>query len=215
VLWVGLTGGVASGKSTVARLLEAHGAAVRDADAVVEELYAGGEGAAAVQGLFGASVMAADGSVDRHALGRVVLADAEARQRLEGAVHPLVRAELASWRASLERLAPPPAVAVVEAALLLETGLCREYDRLVVVMAPLAARRQRALAAAWQAGAFEKVVAAQASDEARAAVADYLVENISDPNALDKAVSTLWELLEQDAATRLAGRALPARRGHG
>jgi dephospho-CoA kinase len=199
VLWVGLTGAVASGKSTVARLLAGRGAAVRDADEVVEALYAGGDGAAAVRRLFGEGVMRGDGGVDRVALGRVVLADREALRSLEAAVHPLVLAELARWRESLQRLEPPPTLAVVEAALLVETGLHRDFDRLVVVSAPLAVRRRRALAAGWRAEAFDAVAASQASEGARAAVADYVVDNSSDETALAGALARLWQWLLREA----------------
>src|SRR5512139_2293162 len=119
MLKVGLTGGVASGKSAVARLLAARGAAVRDADRVVEELYRrGAPGAAAVAGLFGPAALAPDGSVDRGRLADLVLADPNRRRALEAAIHPLVRAELVRWTGALEGAEPAPAVAVVEAALL-------------------------------------------------------------------------------------------------
>lgn len=202
---MGLTGPVASGKSRVAGLLAELGAVVRDADIVVEELYAGGAGARAVRDLFGASVIGPDGAVDRRALGRVVLAEGTARQRLEAAIHPLVRAELARWLDGLESTTAAPTVAVVEAALLVETGAYRDYHRLLVVRAPLAVRRQRALDAGWSAETFDRIAAVQASDEARAAAADYVVDNSSDAAALAAATARVWQQLVGDAAALASG----------
>ncbi|MFZ5787027.1 MAG: dephospho-CoA kinase [Acidobacteriota bacterium] len=209
-LRVGLTGGVASGKSAVARLLAARGAAVRDADDVVASLYAAGmTGARAVEGLFGRGVLSADGSVDRRRLAALVLSDDDRRRRLEAAVHPLVREEVGRWFASLAA----PTVAVLEAALLVETGSFRDYHRLVVVSAPLDARRRRALAAGWDADTFDRTVRVQAGDAARAAVADYVVVNGGDAVGLERRVAELWPLLVDDAAAIAGGVTLPPRHG--
>jgi dephospho-CoA kinase len=211
VLRCGLTGGVASGKSTVARLLAARGAAVRDADRVVAELYATPGGASLVRRLFGEGVIGSDGEVDRRALGRVVLHDREARERLEVAVHPLVRAALSDWLTELESAPGAPEVAVVEAALLVETGSYREHDRLIVVIAPLVQRRERAMASGWSAEKFDRLAAAQLDDAARAAVADYVVDNSSDLPALEARACELWSRLLEDAAARQAGKPLERR----
>jgi len=209
MLRVGLTGGVASGKSTVARLLAAHGAAVRDADRVVGELYrSGAPGAAAVAGLFGPGALAPDGSVDRGTLADLVLADPDRRRALEAAIHPLVRAELARWTGSLERVEPTPAVAVVEAALLVETGAWRAYHRLVVVTAPAELRRARALAAGWPAERVDRVLAAQLGEAERAAAADYLIRNDSDTAELASRVDEVWPRLLDDAAALRRGETL-------
>lgn len=213
MLSVGLTGGVASGKSTVASLLADRGAATLDADAVVERLYApGGAGAAAVAADFGAGLLDAAGGVDRGALGALVLADSEALRRLEATIHPLVRAAIRAWLDAAAARTEPPAVAVVEAALLVETGSYREYDRTVVVSAPPELRRRRALAAGWPAERFARTVAVQADDTRREAVADYVLRNDGDVGALAAAVAGLWEALLEDAGTRAAGRPLRPRR---
>jgi len=209
MLTVGLTGGVASGKSTVARLLAGHGAAVRDADRVVDELYLpGAAGTAAVAGLFGASVLAADGGVDRAALAGCLLADPTRRIALEGAVHPLVRAELARWADALAESRPEPTVAVVEAALLVETGAWRAYDRLVVVTAAAELRRARALAAGWPADRLDLVLAAQLDEAARTAVSDYVLVNDGDRAVLAAQVDGLWARLLADAAALARGETL-------
>jgi dephospho-CoA kinase len=212
VLAVALTGGVASGKSTVAGLLAGRGAAVRDADVVVAELYRpGAAGAVAVRGLFGTGVLAADGGVDRGRLAGIVLADAAALARLEATVHPLVRTQIHTWLDEAARRAPAPRVAVVEAALMVESGLYREFDRLVVVTAPEARRHTWAQAAGWPAEKVARVIAVQSADAARIAVADYVVRNEGSLADLADAVERLWTFLLEDAAARSVGTALAPR----
>ncbi len=213
MLRVGLTGGVASGKSTLARLLCDLGAAVCDADLVVRELYRrGGPGGRAVETLFGPGLLTNDGDVDRAALAGLVLADPTSRRRLEEAVHPLVREWLAAWLDPLEHGPDPPAVAVVEAALLVETGYYRDYHRLVVVTAMAPVRRARALAAGWTPGAFERVLAVQLDDATREEAADYIVPNAGDEAALKATAERLWHALVEDARLLAAGNTLPPRR---
>jgi dephospho-CoA kinase len=200
VLRVGLTGGLASGKSTLAALLAGHGAAVRDADELVAGLYGpGGAGARIVAELFGSEMLDAGGAVERRRLGALVLRDRARRQRLETAIHPVVRAEIARWFEDLEGWDPPPDVAVLEAALLVETGSWRDYHRLVVVTAPVEVRRARALTAGWPADAIDLVLGAQASDAEREAVADYLIVNGGDSEDLVAAADRLWAALSRDA----------------
>ncbi|OYV94272.1 MAG: dephospho-CoA kinase [Acidobacteria bacterium 21-70-11] len=213
MLRVGLTGGMASGKSALAALLGRLGAAVCDADEIVGELYRpGGAGAKAVERLFGRAVLAENGGVDRERLAAVALPDPVARRRLEAAVHPLVRAGVAEWLRGLARAGPPPQVAVVEAALLVETGTFADYDRLVVVAAPEATRLARAVAKGWPEARFRRVAAAQAADEAREAVADYVVRNDAGLPALAAAAERLWALLVEDARRLEEGAPLPPRR---
>jgi dephospho-CoA kinase len=201
VLRVGLTGGVASGKSTVGRLLAARGAHVRDADAIVERLYASGQpGALAIAAEFGPGSLDADGRVDRRALAAIALGDPKARRRLETLIHPLVRSEIASWFAQVATNRDVGKVAVVEAALLVETGSYRDYDRLVVVSAPVGERRRRALAAGWRIGSLTGVIAAQVSNAERERVADYIINNESSLAALELAVNALWRVLCVEAA---------------
>ena len=212
MLKVGLTGGVASGKSTVAHLLAEHGAAVRDADEVVRRLYLPGRrGARAAAELFGERVLTAAGGVDHAALAGVVLDDGAARRRLAQAIHPLVRAELDLWAGELGARETPPSVAVVEAALLVETGSYRSYHRLVTVSAPVEVRRERALASGWTAVAVERVLAAQLDDARREAVADYVIRNGAGVVALRAAVDALWPMLLDNAVLLAAGKALPPR----
>jgi dephospho-CoA kinase len=198
VLRVGLTGGLASGKSTLAALLAGHGAAVRDADELVASLYEpGAAGTQLVADLFGSEMLDAAGAVDRHRLGALVLRDQARRQRLEAAVHPHVRAEIARW---LEGSVGPTARrGGARGGAAGGDRFGRDYHRLVVVTAPVEVRRARALTAGWPADAIDLVLGAQASDAEREAVADYLIVNGGDSEDLVAAADRLWAALSRDA----------------
>ena len=186
---VGLTGGLASGKSTVAALLAGLGAEVFDADAAVRELYRpGGAGARDVAFLFGDGVLDADGGVDRARLAERVLDDPGARRRLEGAIHPLVRTSIEAWLAALD----PPAVAVVEAALLVETGSWRRYDLLAVVLCSAEQQLERALARGVPADRARGLLRAQRPPDELRALADVVIDNSGPPEALEAEVRQAW-----------------------
>lgn len=172
---VGLTGGVASGKSTVSRILAELGATVIDADQLARDVVAPGTaGLGEVVAAFGSEVLAADGSLDRPALGRIVFADEERRRRLEEIIHPRVRA----LSARLEDAAPPDAVVVHDIPLLVETGQGDRFDAVLVVDVPEAVQVDRMVAErGWERVDAEARIAAQASREQRRAVATYLIDN--------------------------------------
>src|SRR5690606_32145882 len=131
---VGLTGGVASGKSTVSARLAELGAVVVDADLLAREVVAPGtDGLAEVVAEFGSEVLDADGALDRPALGALVFADESRRRALEAIIHPRVRAA----GAALEAAAGPDAVVVHDIPLLVETGQAAAFDVVVVVDAPV------------------------------------------------------------------------------
>jgi dephospho-CoA kinase len=186
---VGLTGGLASGKSTVARILADRGVAVLDADRIVHDLYQPGEaGTIVVAELFGLEMIAADRSVDRARLGQTVLGDATARRRLEAAVHPLVRARVAEWLAAR----PSDSIAVVEAALLVETGSWRDYDFLVVAMCSAEQQLERALARGVSDRRARALLAAQLPLESKRSYADVVIDNRGDLEALLTEVERAW-----------------------
>jgi dephospho-CoA kinase len=172
---VGLTGGVASGKSTVAAILESLGAVVVDSDQLAREVVRPGTpGLAAVLEAFGPDLLAEDGTLDRPALGKVVFADEPSRRRLEGILHPLIRARAAE----IEAEAGPDAVVVHDIPLLAETGQAASFDAVVVVDVPVATQIDRMVADRGMSREdAEARVAAQASREERLAVATYVVEN--------------------------------------
>ncbi len=172
VLRVGLTGGIASGKSTVGKIMAEAGCVVTDADRIVAELYEPGEkGTAAVVELFGDEVLDARGAVDREAVAQVVFGDPEARKRLEQAIHPLVGER---YRQILEE---SEGVVVFEATLLAETGGHANYEAVVTVEADDALRLERAVERGLERDAAEARMAAQATSAQRRAVADYVIEN--------------------------------------
>lgn len=199
VIRIGLTGGIGSGKSEVARLLAARGAVVVDADALAREAVAPGTpGLAAVVEEFGPGVLAPDGSLDRAALGRTVFAHPDRREALERIVHPYV----ARRSAELMAAAPPDAVVVYDVPLLVEKGLASGFDLVVVVVADAEKRVRRVSTARGLPPAdVRERIAAQATDEQRRAVADVVLDNDGDLAALERQVDALWADLRARAAT--------------
>jgi dephospho-CoA kinase len=172
---VGLTGGVASGKSTVSAIFAELGAVVVDADLLAREVVAPGtDGLAAIVAAFGDEVLTTDGALDRPAMGALVFADAEKRRVLEGIIHPRVRARAAE----IEAAAPPGAVVVHDIPLLTETGQAATFDAVVVVDVPVETQVERMVGLrAMTREEAEARIAAQATREDRLAIATYVVEN--------------------------------------
>ena len=198
-LRVGLTGGIASGKSTAGRMLAELGCVVTDADALVAELYRPGEpGARAVADLFGRRMLKADGSVDKEALGPAVFADPASRKRLEQAIHPLVGQRYLEVLAA----AGDGAVVVFEVPLLAEGGGRGRYDAVVTVEAPEELRLDRAVERGLDRAQAEARMAAQATGEQRRAAADFVIENTGGLNALRDRVETVYAALKERAQRR-------------
>jgi dephospho-CoA kinase len=189
VLRIGLTGGIGSGKSTVSALLAERGAVVVDADRIAREVVEPGTpGLAAVVAAFGDAVLSDDGSLDRPALAAIVFADPDARRRLDGIVHPLVRARAVEITAA----AAPDAVVVNDVPLLVETGQAGSYDLVVVVEAEPDARVARLVQRGLTAEDARARMAAQATDEQRRAVADVVFDNTGTPADLEAQVDRFW-----------------------
>lgn len=193
VVRVGLTGGIGSGKSTVSALLRDHGAVVVDYDRIAREVVAPGTpGLAAIVQRFGPDVLAADGSLDRPALGAVVFADEAKRRDLEAITHPAVRARAAE----LEALAGPDDVVVHDIPLLAESGGRGPYDVVVVVDVPVQVQVDRLVRdRGMSAEEAQARIGAQASRDDRAAVADVVVDNSGSLEELTAAVRDLWQEL--------------------
>lgn len=195
MLVIGLTGGIGSGKSTVAGLLAAHGAVVVDVDAVGREVIApGGRAVAAVLAEFGPDIAGEDGQIERPALARAVFGQPDALARLTAISHPAINASL------VERIdeLPDGSVVVLDMAILVESNLGRAmarhgYTRVVVVEAPLELRVARAVARGMREEDVRARIASQATDEQRHAVADVVVTNDGDLPSLTDAVGALWE----------------------
>lgn len=195
MLKVGLTGGIGSGKSSVSRLLAAHGAVVVDADAIAREVVAPGTpGLAAVVAEFGPEVLLPDGALDREGLGRLVFGDSARLAALNAIVHPLVGARMAE----LERAAGAAGAAVVvhDVPLLAENGLAGLYDVVVVVDCPVDSQLARLVGQRGMDDADARArIAAQATREQRRAVADHVLSNDGTLQDLERAVDDLWERL--------------------
>ncbi len=196
MLRIGLTGGIAAGKSVVARRLAELGAHVIDHDVLAREVVEPGTvGLAAVVDAFGEDVLASDGSLDRPALGRRVFDDAGARSRLEGILHPEIR-RLSAEREALAGAADARAVIVHDIPLLVETGQAEHFHVLVVVHAPADQRVERLVAGrGMDEEAARARVAAQATDEERVAVADVTLDGTGTEEGLRAQVDELWQRL--------------------
>ena len=196
---VGLTGGVASGKSTVAALLRELGAVVVDSDVLAREVVEPGTpGLAAVVEAFGPEVLTADGALDRPALGAVVFGDEAARRRLEAILHPLIRARAAE----LEAAAPKGTVVVHDIPLLVETGQADRFDAVLVVDVPVETQVERMVRDRGMSreDALARV-AAQADREQRLAAATHVVDNTGTREDLRDRVTEVLEKLVSAGST--------------
>jgi dephospho-CoA kinase len=196
---VALTGGVGAGKSTVADILGGLGALVVDSDLLAREVVEPGTpGLAAVAAAFGPDVLAADGTLDRPALGRVVFADEAARRRLEGILHPLIRRR----GREVERAAPTGTVVVHDIPLLVETGQAARYDEVLVVDVPVAVQVERLVRdRGWSPEDARARVAAQATREERLAVATHVVDNTGTREDLHDRVTEVFAELVSTGST--------------
>lgn len=190
MLRVGLTGGIAAGKSLAATTLRGLGALIIDGDALAREVVEPGtEGLAAVVEAFGPGIVDSAGRLDRPALAAVVFSDEAKRKILNGIVHPAVRARAAE----LEQAAAPETIVVHDMPLLVETGQHGSFDFVLVIDAPEEERvRRMAADRGMSEEAARARIAAQASAEERAAVADVVLANEGTAEELVEAVRTLW-----------------------
>ncbi|WP_374929601.1 dephospho-CoA kinase [Kytococcus sedentarius] len=187
---IALTGGIAAGKSTVARRLTELGATVIDADLLSREVVAPGTaGLAAVRERFGERVIGADGALDRPTLGEIVFSDAGARRDLEGIIHPRVRQRAAELAAA----APADSPVVQDIPLLVETGQAEDFDLVLVVQAPREQRVERMVTdRGMTAEEAASRIEAQATDDERAAAADVLLDNSGTVTELLAQVDRAW-----------------------
>ena len=197
MLRVGLTGGLASGKSTVAALFRDLGAFHVDADEIAHDLLAaGGRARDEVVARFGADVLARDGSIDRKRLAAIVFSNPRALADLNAIVHPRVREEIARRIARHEEGLDPAPIAIVDAALLVEAGVHRDLDALVVVSCRPETQIARATA---RGGLTEEEararIAAQAPAAAKLAAADYVIENDGPIEETARRTREVWSAL--------------------
>jgi dephospho-CoA kinase len=199
-LTIGLTGGIGSGKSSVAREFERLGVAVIDADALAHRLTApGGAAIGAIRAAFGPEAIDSSGALDRARMRGIVFADGAARKRLEAILHPMIRAETER----LVREAASPYV-ILMIPLLVESGNPRERcDRVLVVDCPEEIQIERVMARSGLARPeVEAIMASQASRAARLAAADDVIDNTGAPSAIAPKVAALHRRYLADAARR-------------
>jgi dephospho-CoA kinase len=195
MLNVALTGNIAAGKSAVAELFRRWGATVLDADAIVREVQApGGPVLRRIVARFGDAVLLPDGSLDRSALRRIVMADAGEREALERIVHPAVYARRAELAAKAE--ARGDRIVVSDIPLLFESGNPEAFDAVVLVDAPEAVRLRRLMERRGlsEAEAREMIRSQQPSSEKRAR-SQFVIDNDGDLAALEHAASEVWRAL--------------------
>ena len=192
MLRIGLTGGLASGKSTVAAHLKELGAIVFDADAIVADLYRpGGRGALTARQLFGDEVLDAEGRVDRSRVAAIVFASPRRRHDLEARIHPIVRREIE--RRFTDARSAGAAVAVAEASQILEARTEGEYDRVLLVVAPETERVRRWEAAGGDAEDARRRIATQIRPEAAALRATDTIVNDGSLKDLRKKTEDIYE----------------------
>ncbi|HHY75688.1 MAG TPA: dephospho-CoA kinase [Firmicutes bacterium] len=210
---IGLTGGIASGKSTVSQVLRDLGAHIIDADEITREVQApGSEALREIQEAFGDGVILPDGSLDRRKLGRIVFSSQEAREKLNAIIHPRVIArtkEILRELSETGRRKGPCPIAVVDAPLLIEAGVDAIVDEVWVVALP---RKQQAERLMKREGYTEEEAFARIDSqmplEEKEKRADYVIDNSGTIEATREQVFTLWRSLERRLSS--ASRNSPA-----
>ncbi len=198
---VGLTGNIGSGKSTVARMLVARGAALVDADALARAATEDAEVLRAIEAALGDGLVI-DGSLDRRALASRVFGDAAALSALNAIVHPWVRSASAQRVAELQALRSPPPVILLDIPLLYENGLDRGLDAVIVVDAPLELRSERVQRrSGLEAADVRARDAAQMPLAEKRRRADFVLSNAGTEAELESQIATLWPKLRSLAAS--------------
>jgi len=204
ILNVGLTGGIASGKSTVARMFAELGCVVLDADALVADLYRPGRaGHQALVAAYGPDILQSGGEVDRQKLAGIAFANEASAKKLNALIHPLVIAEEARLAGAAERTSEE-VIYVVEATLLLEAGGRQRYDRIVVVDVDPAIQIERGIGRGMLKDDIERRMRHQLSREERLRAADYVIANRGDLEELRAEVRRVHDALKRDLANKKA-----------
>lgn len=201
MLKVGLTGGIASGKTTVAVMFRELGAHLIDSDTITHELLEPGQDVYdAIVREFGAGVVLSHGRIDRRALGSIVFEDPARRAALNQLMHPAIAARQEAFLAEVGR-EDPDGVAIVDAALMIETGSYRRYDRIVVVSCPPEVQRDRLKARGLSDREIDARIRAQMPLDKKVRFADYVIDNSDDIGRTRSQVRQVWAELRSLAAS--------------
>jgi dephospho-CoA kinase len=194
ILRTGLTGGLASGKSTIARIFASLGCITIDADQIVARLYQPGEaGHEALVRTYGTGILLPDGTIDRRKLADVAFATDESAKALNALIHPLVIAEQARMMEEVRE-----GIVVVEATLLIESGGKDRYDRIVIVDVDPETQLARAMARGMSRDDAERRIAHQLPRAERLRYADYVIDNSGDLRAAEAETKRVFALLQRD-----------------
>ena len=204
-LLVGLTGGLATGKSTVSEIFRGLGCVVLDADRLARDVVEPGQPAlAAIAQEFGADVLQPDGSLDRKRLGALVFTNPERRRRLEAITHPAIRDRFAARLAALEAEGFE-GIVIWDAPVMIESGGHTSMDRLVVVVTDPETQRARALGRDGDPTDAERKIASQMSLAEKAALADHVIDNSGDRAATEARTRAVHAALLADLRARARG----------
>lgn len=206
ILRTGLTGGIASGKSTVRDLLAGLGCHAIDADRLVTQLYEPGRaGHAALIATYGRGILRDDETIDRVKLANIAFATPDEAKKLNALIHPIVIAATEEWLAQLE-----DGIAVVEATLMIESGGRNRYDRLVIVDVAPAVQIERGIARGLAREEVERRIANQIPREERLRFADYVIDNSGGREELEAETRRVYESLRADLEQKKRGGLAPA-----
>jgi dephospho-CoA kinase len=209
ILRVGLTGGIASGKSTVAGILASLGCMTIDADHIVSRLYQPGQaGHEALVRTYGRGILTPDGMIDRRKLADVAFVNDESSKALNALIHPLVAGEEQLLMDAEERANPGDRIVIVEATLLIEAGGKSRYDRIVIVDVDPETQLDRAVARGMTPEDAARRIAHQMPRTERIRLADYVIDSSGDRSATRAETERVYQALKQDLATKVAASRL-------
>ena len=189
-MYLGLSGGIGSGKSTVSKILSDFGAVVIDADVIAREvLLSGTSGYESAVAAFGPGILDEKRSIDRKSLAKLVFENPNELAKLEAIVHPAVIARVTEIRNSL----PESAVVIYDTPLMFEKQLQGQFDKVLMVVSDKKLRQTRLVERGLELGDIEARMANQATDEQRISIADFVIENNGTQEQLQEQVAKVWQ----------------------